>query len=51
MKVATPILPMPTKKVFSKLLIFMNLYLHAKNQTISLICSGVMADVKILQSD
>ena len=39
------------QKNFNKLLIFMNLYQHAKNQTISSICSGEMAEIKITQSD
>ena len=29
----------------------MNLYQHAKNEAISSICSGEMADLKMLQSD
>ena len=34
---------------FDQLLITMNLYLNAKNQTISLICSKDIDDLKILQ--
>ena len=40
-----------TKKILSELLIFMNLYHHAKNQAISSICFGGVIDLKILQSD
>ena len=29
----------------------MSLYQHAKNQAISLLCSGDLVDLKILQSD
>ena len=29
----------------------MNLYQHAKNEAVSSICSGEMADLKMLQSD
>ena len=29
----------------------MNLYQHAKNETVSLTCSGETIDLKILQSD
>ena len=42
---------MPTQNIFNKHLIFMNLHKYAKNQAISSICSGDMADIKILQSD
>ena len=46
-----PFLTMPIQKYFDQLLIYVNLYQHAKNQVISLICSGDMVDQKILQSD
>ena len=46
-----PFLTMSTQKNFDYLLIYVNLYQHAKNQTILLICSGDMAHQKILQSD
>ena len=39
-----PFLAMPIQKLFDQLLIHANLYHHAKNQVISLICSGVMVD-------
>ena len=42
---------MPIQKFSDQLLIYVNLYQHAKNQAISLICSGDMVDLKILQSD
>ena len=42
---------MPTPKKIDQLLIYVNFYQHAKNQVISLICSGDMVDYKILQSD
>ena len=41
---------MPNQKLFDKLLIFVNLYQHAKN-IILLICSGKIVDLKILQSN
>ena len=34
-----------------KILIFVNLYQHAKNDAVSLIYSGEMLDLKILQSE
>ena len=37
-------LAMPIPKFFDQLLIYVNLYQHAKNQAISLICSGDMVD-------
>ena len=43
-------LTMPTKTFFDQLLIYVNFYHHAKNQVISLICSGNIIDLKILQS-
>ena len=42
---------MPTQSIFDQLLVLVNLYQDAKNQPISLICSGDMVDKKILQSD
>ena len=39
-----PFLAMPIQKFFDQLLIYVNLYQHAKNQAISLICSGDMVD-------
>ena len=35
-------------KIFDQLLIFVNLYKHAKNEDISSICSGEIVDLKIL---
>ena len=46
-----PFFTTPTPIFFSQLLISMNLYEHAKNQTFSLICSRDIVDLKILQSD
>ena len=46
-----PFLTIPTQKPFDQLLIYVNLYQHAKNQAISLSCSGDMFDWKILQFD
>ena len=46
-----PFLTIPTKKIFDQLLIYVNLYKHAKNQANSLIWSGDMIDEEILQSD
>ena len=42
---------MPIQKYFDQLLVYVNLHQQAKNQTISLICSGDVVDKKILQSD
>ena len=39
-----PSLAMPIENIFDQLLIYVNLYQHAKNQAISLICSGDMVD-------
>ena len=47
-RVTGPFLSIPTQKIFNKLLIFMLLYQHAKNQTISLFYSGDIADVKMM---
>ena len=40
---------MPTQKIFNKLLIFTNFHQYAKKQTVSSICYGDMADVKMVQ--
>ena len=40
----THIWPHPPKKSFDQLLIYLNLYQHAKNQVVSFICSGDMID-------
>ena len=48
---ATPIFDHAHPKFFDKLLVYVNLYQHAKNPAISQICSGDMVDRKILQSD
>ena len=37
--------------MFHQLLIVLNLYQHAKNKTVSLICSDEILDLKILQPD
>ena len=42
---------MPNQKVFCQLLIFLNLYEHAKNEAVSSICSCEILDLKILQPD
>ena len=42
---------MLTQKYFHQLLIYVNLYQHAKNPAISFIYSGDIVDLKILQSD
>ena len=42
---------MPKQKIFHQLLMFLNLHQHAKNEAVSLICSGEMVDLKILQSE
>ena len=39
-----PFLATPIQIFSDQLLIYVNLYQHAKNQTISLICSGDMVD-------
>ena len=36
---------------FNQLLISINLYQHANNQAFSSLCSGVIVNLKILQSD
>ena len=41
---------MPNQKVLDQLLIFVNLYQHAKNKTVSTICAGKKTvDLKIQQ--
>ena len=40
---------MSTQKFFVQLLVYVNLYKHAKNKAISLIYFGDMVDEKILQ--
>ena len=42
---------MPNQKIFDQLLIFVNLYQHAQNEAMPLICSGGIGDLKTLQSD
>ena len=42
---------MTNQKIIYQLLIFVNLYQHAKNEAVSSICSGEIVDLKILQSD
>ena len=42
---------MLNQKISDLLLIFVNLYHHAKNEAVSSICSEEMIDLKILQSD
>ena len=37
-------------QIFLQLLVFVNLYQHAKNEAVSLICSEEKDDLKILQS-
>ena len=39
------------QKFFNPLLIFVNLYQHAKNEAGLSICTGDMLDLKILQSE
>ena len=41
----------PDPKIFDQLLFFVKLYQHAKNKAVSLIYSGEIVDLKILQSD
>ena len=38
-------------RIFDQLLIFVNLYQHAKNEAVSPICFEEIAELKILQSD
>ena len=45
-----PFLNMPNQEIFNQLLIFMNLYQHAKNEAVSPPCSGEIVDLKILES-
>ena len=46
-----PIFDYVHPQIFWSTLIYVNLYQHAQNQAISLICCGDMADWKILQSE
>ena len=48
---ATHIFNHAHQKLFNQLVIFVNLYQHAKNEAVSSICSGEMLDLKILQSE
>ena len=41
---------MPNQKKFNQLLIFVNLYQHAKNETVASIYSRKIIDLKYLQS-
>ena len=43
-RLATPIFDHTHQNFFDQLLIYVNLYQHAKHQAILLICSGVMVD-------
>ena len=47
----THFLTMPNQQIFDQLLIFVNLYQHAKNEVVSAICSGEIVDLQFLQSD
>ena len=42
---------MSNQKLFNKLLIFLNLYQHARNESVTAICSDEILDLKILQPD
>ena len=42
---------MRNQKNFDKLLIFVNLYQHARNEAVSSICSEEIVDLRILQSN
>ena len=42
---------MPTQNFLNKPLILMNLYQHVKNEAVSSISLGDMADIKMLESD
>ena len=41
----------PDPKIFDQVLFFVKLYQNAKNKAVSLIYSGEIVDLKILQSD
>ena len=41
-----PFQTMPNQTIFDELLIFKNLYHHAKNEAISSLCSGEIVDLK-----
>ena len=45
-----PFFNMLNQKIFNQLLIFMNLYQYAKDEVVSLLCSGEVVDFKILES-
>ena len=42
---------MPWQKIFNHLLIFVNLYQHAKHEAVLSICSAEIVDLKVLRSD
>ena len=42
---------MPNQEIVNKLLIFVNLHQHAKNKTVSSICSGEIVCLKNPKSD
>ena len=42
---------MSSPKIFNQLLLYVNLYQHAKNEVVSLIYSGEIVDLKIMQFD
>ena len=42
---------MSEQKLFNELLIFVNLYQHAKNEVVSSTCSGEMLDSELLQTE
>ena len=42
---------MSSQNIFDQLLIFVILYQDAKNYIVSLICSGEMVDLKVLEFD
>ena len=44
-------LTMLNQNLFEQLSAFLNFYQHEKNEAVSLICSGEINDIKILQSD
>ena len=49
-ELTTPIFGHSHQKIIDQNLIFLNWFQHAKNQAISLICSGDFVHLKILQS-
>ena len=46
-----PVFDQTQRKTFDQLLVFVNLYHHAKSVAVSSICSGEIVHLKILQSD